>query len=488
MSKSESAALAFKGATADRWDVIQTTDMDDRGSAGAEIDRLDHLIARYGGRVPRYTSYPTAVQFSAAVDAADYHQWLAGLGRADGAISIYIHVPFCAQLCWYCGCHTKVVNSRPPISEYVADLLAEIDLVADALSERLAIGSVHFGGGTPNMLSPDELTAILDRLADRFAFADETDIAVEIDPRVLSRNWIAAAARAGVDRASLGVQDFCSDVQAAINRAQPYELVARAVEALRGAGIESINLDLMYGLPRQSVANLEATIAEALSLTPDRLSLFGYAHVPWLKPHQKLIADADLPDARARLVMQRRAAALFEVAGFQRLGLDHFARPIDRLATAAAEQRMRRNFQGYTTDTANVLLGFGASAIGRLPQAYVQNAADVAHWRGQIEAGALPVTRGIALGASDLFRAEIIERLMCDFRVDLGDVAVHHGRAVAGLAREQAMLAEMEADGLVTLAGSVVNVTPEGRDFVRSVCAVFDRYLDRDCLRHAQGV
>ncbi len=454
----------------------------------AEIDTLDRLIARYGGRVPRYTSYPTAVQFSAAVGAANYHQWLAALGRADGAISVYIHVPFCAQLCWYCGCHTKVVNSHAPISDYVADLLAEIDLVADALSERLAIGLVHFGGGTPNMLSPDELTAILDRLAERFDLANEADIAVEVDPRVLSRDWIAAAAHAGVNRASLGVQDFCPDVQAAINRTQPYELVAHAVEALRGAGIESINLDLMYGLPRQSLGSVEATIGETLSLAPDRLSLFGYAHVPWLKPHQKLIADADLPDARARLVMQRRAAELFEAAGFQRLGLDHFARPEDGLAGAAAEQHMRRNFQGYTTDAANVLLGFGASAIGRLPQAYVQNAADVAQWRAQIEAGGLPVTRGIALGPSDLFRAEIIERLMCDFHVDLADVAARHGRAPANLVRERAMLAEMEADGLVTVAKSVVHVTPEGRDFVRSVCAVFDRYLDRDGLRHAQGV
>lgn len=454
----------------------------------AEIDTLDRLIARYGGRVPRYTSYPTAVQFSAAVDAADYHQWLGAVRREDGAISVYIHVPFCAQLCWYCGCHTKVVNSHAPISDYVADLLAEIGLVADALSERLAIGSVHFGGGTPNMLSPDELTAILDRLAERFDLANEADIAVEIDPRVLSRDWIAAAAHAGVNRASLGVQDFCPDVQAAINRTQPYELVAHAVEALRGAGIESINLDLMYGLPRQSLGSVEATIGEAMNLAPDRLSLFGYAHVPWLKPHQKLIADADLPDARARLVMQRRAAELFEAAGFQRLGLDHFARPEDGLAGAAAEQRMRRNFQGYTTDAANVLLGFGASAIGRLPQAYVQNAVDVAQWRAEIEAGGLPVTRGIALGPSDLFRAEIIERLMCDFHVDLADVAVRHGRTPASLAREQAMLAEMEVDGLVTLAESVVDVTPEGRDFVRSVCAVFDRYLDRESLRHAQGV
>lgn len=465
--------------------MIQTLAMNDMG---AEPDRLDHLIAKYGGRVPRYTSYPTAVQFSAAVGATDYQQWLAALDRTHGALSIYIHVPFCAQLCWYCGCHTKVVNTRPPISDYVADLLAEIALVADALSERLTIGSVHFGGGTPNMLSPNEMTAILNRLAEKFDFGEEADIAVEIDPRLLSREWVTAAARAGVKRASLGVQDFCAGVQAAIHRTQSYALVAGAVAALRAAGIGSINLDLMVGLPRQSLASLAETVAAALSLAPDRLSLFGYAHVPWLKPHQKLINEADLPDARTRLMMQRQAATLFETAGFQRLGLDHFARPADGLAAAAAEQRLRRNFQGYTTDAANVLLGFGASAIGRLPQAYIQNAADIAQWRTQIKAGALPVTRGVALDANDVFRAEIIERLMCDFRVDLAEVAARHDRSPPDLDREHAMLGEMETDGLVRLAGATLNVTDEGRDFVRSVCAVFDRYLDRENLRHAQGV
>lgn len=454
----------------------------------AEPEGLDRLIGKYGGRVPRYTSYPTAVQFSAAVGAADYQQWLAALGRADGAVSIYIHVPFCAQLCWYCGCHTKVVNSRAPIEDYVADLLAEIALVAGALSERLAIGSVHFGGGTPNMLSPDEMTAILDRLAENFELGAQADIAVEIDPRLLSRQWVTAAARAGVKRASLGVQDFCPEVQAAINRNQSYECVANAVDALRGAGIESINLDLMVGLPRQSLASLAATIAQALSLAPDRLSLFGYAHVPWLKPHQKLVNEADLPDARMRLRMQRQAATLFEAAGFQRLGLDHFAKSTDGLAGAAAEQRLRRNFQGYTSDAANVLLGFGVSAIGRLPQGYIQNAADVVQWRRQIEAGALAATRGVALGPDDIFRAEIIERLMCDFRVDLADVAGCHGRKLAELGDAYAGLAEMEADGIVSLEGPIIAVTEDGRDFVRSVCAVFDRYLDRDGVRHAQGV
>lgn len=457
------------------------------GEAGAAIDDLDGLIAKYGGRVPRYTSYPTAVQFSADVGADAHRVFLGELGRADGPVSLYLHVPFCAQLCWYCGCHTKVVNGREPIAEYVDDILAEIDLVAAALPERLAVGSVHFGGGTPNMLAPAELARILERLAAKFDISAETDIAVEIDPRLLTTEWTQAAVLGGVSRASLGVQDFRPEVQQAINRVQPYGLVAAAVDRLHAAGIDAINLDLMYGLPRQTLASLETTVAEALTLAPDRLSLFGYAHVPWLKPHQKLIGERALPDARLRLLMQRRATQCLETAGFRRLGLDHFAKPDDRLAGLAAEKRMRRNFQGYTTDTADVLLGFGASAISRLPKAYVQNAAEVGAWRHSIEDGQLPTARGVTVDADDRLRGKIIERLMCDFAVDPAALAAEQD-VVTDFSDEYALLAEMEADGLLCREGTKILVTPEGRDFVRSVCAVFDRYLDRQAPRHAPGV
>jgi oxygen-independent coproporphyrinogen-3 oxidase len=453
-----------------------------------EIDRLDHLIARYGGRVPRYTSYPTAVQFSAAVGAQDYRAWLAALSAADGPVSIYIHIPFCAQLCWYCGCHTKIVNAHGPVADYVDDLLAEIDHVAAKLSQRLAIGAVHFGGGTPNMLAPSELSRIMARLAQNFDLAADADIAVELDPRLLTRAWAVAAADCGVTRVSLGVQDFRKSVQAAIHRLQPYTLIAAVVDTLHAAQISAINLDLMYGLPRQTLTGLETTVEEALTLAPDRLSLFGYAHMPWLKPHQKLIAEKDLPDARTRLLMQRQAARLLEQAGFARLGLDHFAHRSDALTRAALERRLRRNFQGYTSDSADVLLGFGASAIGRLPQGYVQNAADIGQWRRAIEAGELPSLRGVALSEDDRFRSDIIERLMCDFSVDLAAVAARHGRGIEDLDTEFDELNDMAADGLVEITDSRIDVTQDGRDFVRSVGAVFDRYLDRGAARHAQGV
>ncbi|MGA3304161.1 MAG: radical SAM protein, partial [Methylovirgula sp.] len=325
--------------------------------------------------------------------------------------------------------------------------------------------------------------------AKKFDLKPDADIAVEIDPRLLTREWASAAAREGVTRASLGVQDFNPQVQAAIHRVQPFETVARARDALRDAGIASINLDLMYGLPRQTLGSLEATTAQAIELEPDRLSLFGYAHVPWMKPHQALIKETELPDARTRLLMQRQAAMDLEDAGFCRLGLDHFARREDALAEASAEHRMRRNFQGYTNDAADVVLGFGASAISRLPQGYAQNVADTRGWRERIEKGRLPVARGVVLDEEDRFRAALIERLMCDFFVDVAEVAEQHAWPLAEFEIDCKRLAEMEMDGLVYLSDGTVGVTEDGRDFVRSVAAVFDRYLERGTpARHAQGV
>lgn len=446
------------------------------------------LVAKYGGRVPRYTSYPTAVQFTPAVTGVDHRLWLESLSPGAGPLSVYLHVPFCERLCWYCGCHTSVVNTDRPVRDYTALLAAEIDLVADHLPGRFALASIHFGGGTPNIMPADEFARLMGRLTARFDVAAEAEIAAEIDPRGLTSAWLARARRAGLNRASLGVQDFDAKVQAAINREQPYERVADAVAMLRDHGVDSINFDLLYGLPLQTIETLTATMTAAIALRPDRLSLFGYAHVPWLKPHQKLLPEARLPDAAMRLAMQRHAAQLLEAAGFRRLGLDHFADPKDALAQAAQGGDMRRNFQGYTADAAETLIGFGASAISRLPQGYAQNEARVPNWRDAVAHGDLPTARGVALNADDRFRAEIIERLMCDFRVDLKDVATRHGRSLWELDAELRQLDEMNDDGLVRVIGAEIRVTPEGRDLVRSVCAVFDCHLDRDTVRHSQGV
>jgi len=375
--------------------------------------------ARRERQVPRYTSYPTAPQFHAGIGAESYRRWLGGLDPA-APVSLYLHVPFCRRLCWYCGCNTHVASRYRSVATYRDLLLAEIDRVAAALPAGLRASRIHWGGGTPTILSPEDFLAIHARLRRHFDIGPESEIAIEIDPRVLDKPMVAALAEAGVRRASLGVQDFDPEVQRAINRWQPYERTAAAAEALREAGIGNINLDLIYGLPHQTLASLLRTIDLAFGLAPQRIALFGYAHVPWLKPHQQLLPAADLPGPAARWDQAMGAAERLQALGYDWIGLDHFALPGDDMAEAARRGRLRRNFQGYTTDDAETLLGFGASAIGRLPQGYVQNITEVKEWEAAVGGGDLPIARGIALDDDDRLRRLVIERLMCDLEVDLG--------------------------------------------------------------------
>jgi oxygen-independent coproporphyrinogen-3 oxidase len=445
---------------------------------------------RLGGfdqRLPRYTSYPSAPHFGGSVDAATYRGWLAAVDP-DLTASLYLHVPFCAAMCWYCGCHTTVAKDPGRIARYAALLADEIDLVADALPGRLGVSHVHWGGGTPNLLAPADLRRISDRLAARFAGTARSEIAVELDPRTLDRDAVRALADVGVTRASLGVQDFDPRVQAAINRRQPYALVAQAAAWLRDHGIAAINVDLMYGLPHQTPASMARTIAETLTLAPARLALFGYAHVPWLKPHQRRIADAALPTAAARAALYGTAGAALVAAGYRAIGIDHFARPDDALARAAAAGTLRRNFQGYTTDAAPLLIGIGASAIGSLPQGYVQNAAALGDWRAAIAAGRLATRRGHALSADDRLRRDIIERLMCDLRVDLDAACGRHGVGRDRLTVECADVDRLVAGGLGWRDGGRLGVADPDRPLIRAVCAAFDRYLGRAQARHTRLV
>jgi oxygen-independent coproporphyrinogen III oxidase len=436
-------------------------------------------------RVPRYTSYPTAVQFHPAVDAAAYERWLADV-PADAPLSLYLHVPFCAELCLYCGCHTSVAHRHAPVAAYAALLHREIDLIGTRLSAQ-TISHVHFGGGTPTMLQPDELERIMSALHARFRITPATEIAIEIDPRLLSRTQIAALAGIGVSRASLGVQDFDPRVQQAIGRRQSLEQTARAADGLREAGIIRINLDLMYGLPHQTEATVRDTAERALTLRPDRIALFGYAHVPWMKRHQKLILDETLPDSDERLAQSQAAAGVFVGSGYQHIGLDHFARAGDALARCQREGRLRRNFQGYTTDAATTLIGFGPSAIGSLPGGYVQNEPKMIGYREAIAAGRPATARGRALTAEDRLRGRIIERLMCDLKVDLADVCRIHGASPERFAAELAALDELARDGLVVRNGSEIAVPPQARAFVRAVCAVFDTYMVASEARYSRA-
>ncbi len=440
------------------------------------------LIATYETRVPRYTSYPTAPYFLAAGHDGTYREWLAELDPAE-PISLYLHVPFCAAMCWYCGCNTQVAKSYAPISDYVRLLEREIGLVARNLPARMRVSHVHWGGGTPNSLTPGDFASLMASLRRRFDILEGAEIAVEIDPRYLTPEQVAAYAAAGVTRASLGVQTLDEKIQRAINRVQPFPRIAAAARRLREAGIHRLNFDLIYGLPGQTTADVVATVAESLLLNPDRIALFGYAHVPWAKAHQRRIDETALPHGPERLDQFLAAARHLAQSGYVQIGLDHFARADDPLAVAAAAGQLHRNFQGYTTDAAATLIGLGPSAIGALPQGYVQNDPGFRAWAQHVGEDHLPIARWRGLIEDDRRRRAIIERLMCDGRVDLDGFG-----GWSGFPEARGRLDGMVEAGLVELDDHGVTVTDYGRPFLRAAASAFDRYLGLGTAQHSSGV
>lgn len=443
------------------------------------------LIAKYDRPVPRYTSYPTAPHFHAGITAATYADWLAAL-PADDPVSLYLHVPFCRQLCWYCGCNTQITARAQPVADFANNLIAEIDLTgwhlaAGGITARRRVSSVHFGGGTPNSLAADDFRRIMMALDHVFALEPDLELALELDPRYLDRDFLRALRDSGAARVSLGVQDFDARVQQAINRVQPYDLVAAAVADLRNAGIRGINFDLVYGLPFQTVESIAATAQKAATLRPDRIALFGYAHVPWMKANQRLIDTDALPDALSRARQFAAAADVLVTHGYQQIGLDHFALPGDSLSLAHRQGRMRRNFQGYTDDRAETILGLGPSAISATPWGYVQNASDNTPWVKAIRGGRLATQRGIVLSPEDRRRRTLIEDIMCYGTADLSELPLN---AKAEFAR----LAPLIADGLVRLDKGHITLTARGEPFRRLVAAAFDCYLQPESQRHSRAI
>ncbi|MEX6723029.1 oxygen-independent coproporphyrinogen III oxidase [Parapedomonas caeni] len=438
-------------------------------------------------RVPRYTSYPTAPHFHAGISEDVYRRWLAELPD-ETALSLYVHIPFCDTLCWFCGCTTLVANRYGPVAAYLDALDREMDGVRTSLGRERAVTHIHFGGGSPTLLEPADIERVGGWLRHRFGPSAGAELAIEVDPRGLDDRRVAAMGAIGLTRASIGLQDFNPRVQEAINRIQSEEETASAVARLRAVGVTSVNLDLVYGLPYQSTADVLHTVEAALALEPDRLALFGYAHVPHLKRHQRLIPTESLPGAEARLEQADAAEARLRAAGYVRIGLDHFAKASDPMAVALREGRLKRNFQGYTTDVAPALIGFGASAIGALPQGYVQNTADVRAYMRQAGEGRLPVLKGIALSPGDRVRRAIIEQLMCALTVDVAATAAAAGVAPATLLDAFDRLRPLEADGLVAVDGWRVTVPEAARQLVRLAAAAFDAYLNPDEGRHSLAV
>ncbi|RDI60729.1 oxygen-independent coproporphyrinogen III oxidase [Microvirga subterranea] len=448
----------------------------------------DDLRERYGEeRLPRYTSYPTAPQFSDAVGHQSYADWLSAL-PAETSASLYLHVPFCRSMCWYCGCHTTITQRDQPIVDYIAVLRREIGLVADRLSAPLPVRHVHFGGGTPTIMEPAELLDLVELMRHRFVIDGTAEIAIEIDPRTLTRTMTGALGAAGVTRASLGVQSFDPVVQRAINRIQTFEQTARATEGLRQAGVRGINFDLIYGLPHQTVESCVESVRRSIELRPERFSVFGYAHVPSFKKHQRKIDEAALPDGAARYAQAEAIAEALTAAGYRRIGLDHYALPDDTMVQAQDDGVLHRNFQGYTTDPSDVLIGFGSSAIGRLTQGYSQNEVVIGRYAERILQGELATAKGYALTPDDRLRADLIERVMCDFKVDVQEVCARHGTAPESILQAIPRLRMLEQDGIIRLDGNVLSVNDDTRFLVRSVASVFDAYLGMSGRTHSRAV
>jgi len=452
-------------------------------SAQSQAD-VRHLLE---ARVPRYTSYPTAPHFHAGITDAVYSDWLQQL-EPGSPLSLYVHIPFCDTLCWFCGCHTTVVNGYSPIGNYLDCLERELELVGALLPDGCQITHLHWGGGSPTILRPDDVRRLASSIRTRIGLAPGAEFAVEIDPRGFDAEMACALADAGLTRASVGVQDFDPAVQRAINRLQDMETTANAVRLLRDNGIRSLNVDLIYGLPHQTARGLGDTIDVVLALEPDRLAVFGYAHVPHFKKHQALIPLEVLAGPPERLEQAELAHAMLTARGYVPIGIDHYAKSSDALAIAQRTGRLARNFQGYTTDKAPALIGIGASSIGALPQGYVQNIADVPGYRAALKSGCLPIARGISLTADDRVRRDVIARLMCDLEVDLAAVAAAHGFPGSHFDAESRELTPLAELGVVAVDGRRISVATRWRTLTRVVCAMFDRYLQSATTRHAQAV
>ena len=446
------------------------------------------FATRYGDeRLPRYTSYPTSPHFSASVGASAYGRWLAEISPETTA-SLYLHIPFCRAMCWYCGCNTSVAKRDDIIETYVAALRHEVEQVTRLIPRRQRVQHVHFGGGTPTILQPNTLVELVRLLRQSFDLAADAEVAIEIDPRTLDKDTASALAGCGVNRASLGIQSFDPLVQQSINRTQTVAQTASVVAALRRRGVNGINFDLIYGLPHQTVASCIETVLRCVELRPDRFSVFGYAHVPGFKPHQRRIAENSLPDGAERYRQFEAIADLLGDCGYQRIGLDHFCLPDDVMSRTHSRGELRRNFQGYTTDASNILLGFGASAIGRLQQGYVQNEAGVRAYMEAVTSDSLATVKGYVLTDEDRLRGEIIERIMCDFGADIGRICERHCRVPHSVLGASSRLEQLVEDGIVTVNGSSLRVADDARFLVRTVAAAFDSHLGQSGASHSRAV
>ncbi len=444
---------------------------------------MEHLtqlrrLGLFDAKVPRYTSYPPATKFSNDVSADVFVDWVRAI--PEGArISAYVHVPFCRRLCWFCACRTQGVRSDEPVEAYLKSLKQELAVLKSVLPEGVELARLHWGGGTPTLMGPEMLSDLADSITEVLPLGEGAEFSVEIDPNEIDGTRLDALAAAGMNRASIGVQDFDPDIQQIIGRIQSYDVTRDAVEALRARGIGSLNADILFGLPDQSQARISDTVQMLLSLAPDRVALYGYAHVPWMARRQAMIPTDTLPTPEERLHLFDTARRLFMWDGYAEIGIDHFARPGDGLEVAARTGHLRRNFQGYTDDTCDVLLGIGASSISRFPQGFAQNAAGTAAYQKAVRAGELATGRGHVFKGDDTLRGRLIEMLMCDFRIDSAEILDSYEIEPGALMAIFQDAAEA-FPGMVRMDRAGFEILPEGRPLTRMIARAFDAYDMRE--------
>ncbi|HNX19668.1 MAG TPA: oxygen-independent coproporphyrinogen III oxidase [Acidobacteriota bacterium] len=437
------------------------------------------LLARHDRPGPRYTSYPTAVEFNeASVTPEVYEERLkAADALGDAPLSIYVHLPFCEHRCLFCGCHVVVSPDHSRVAGYLAQVGREIDMVAERLPRRRALAQLHLGGGTPTYHAPEDLGALLDHLLAAFRPTPEAELAVEVDPRVTTAAHLDALAARGFNRVSMGVQDFTPEVQRAVARIQSAELTEALIRHARSRGFSGVNVDLIYGLPRQTTAGFERTVEQVIAMGADRAAVYSFAYVPWIRGHQKKLHEEEIPGAALKAELFALARERFLEAGYEPIGMDHFALPDDELARAKREGRLRRNFQGYTVVPAEDVIGFGISAIGDVRGAYVQNVKKLSEYAEALGAGRLPVERGIVRTADDELRRHVIHELMCNMRVEVREVEARFGIDFARyFAEDLARLAPLEGEGLAVVSAERIAATPTGELFIRNLAMCFDKY------------
>ena len=437
------------------------------------------LVNKYNVAGPRYTSYPPATKFSATVTQEQLSAKLEDNNRTARDLSVYFHIPFCETLCWFCGCTTVITLNHDKGRDYIDYLGREVARMATQLHPDRKVVQLHFGGGSPTFLRPDEIRRLGDIIHKHFKFSPDIEASVEVDPRRLTREHMVALREVGFNRASMGVQDFNPQVQEAIHRIQPRAMTQQAMDWMRELGYGSINLDLIYGLPHQTPATFNETLDTVLEMRPDRLAVFSYAHVPWIKPSQKILEQKVLPTPESKLeVLKLVIERLTTDDQYVYIGMDHFARPDDELAVAQRNKQLQRNFQGYSTRAGSDIYSFGMSAISQIPDAYWQNEKELPQYQTAVDAGRVPLQRAYFLTAEDKIRRETIMRVMCDLSLDFAAMSQRLGINFAEhFASELAALAPFEADGLVTRTAAGLEVTDTGRLFIRNIAMSFDNTL-----------